>query len=153
MNDNLKPEPPQTADAAQGKPPSDGKDLEVGNRKWQRRLTSIKESPVRVVLVACLIFYVTMVCLAAGSIISEGHPLLDTIWHILLASLCLGLLFTFLGIVILPIVWLWRSVSTLDHNRRVQNKRSRPVELDSARAALPPRGKPQTGIADKDRFQ
>jgi hypothetical protein len=49
-------------------------DLDFGGRSWRKRLASVREGPFRVVVLACLMFYCMLVCVAVISIVQEGSP-------------------------------------------------------------------------------
>src|SRR5258708_31607387 len=84
MNDHVQPEPnPSKSGTPTGMPASDTADLDLGNGKWRLRLASIKESPFRVVLVACAIYFVAMQVPIVVLCVVEGEPLGVTLLKII----------------------------------------------------------------------
>jgi len=79
MKDYIQPDHlPTETKAPSTKTASEKNEIDFRDRKWRKRLAAIRrESPVRLVLAAFLIYYAFMVCVAANFIIREGHPLLD----------------------------------------------------------------------------
>ncbi len=111
MTDYLMPEPAHSGTAAnQSLKAGAETDLDTGSRSWRKRLASIRESPFRVVFVACFLFYLAMLGVAVASIISQGDSLSAMVWQIPFAAGCLAFLMTIIGLVIYPVVWFWRWV-------------------------------------------
>src|SRR5260370_18749254 len=115
-------------------------DLDDSSRKWGGRLAAIREGPLRVVIIACLIFYAMMTgMLLVPRFLNDAQPLPQRAWEFITGSLYLAGLFAAIGVVMLPMVICWRFLSRLWH-RRVQQNTDR--LLATAPQRFPPNPQP-----------
>jgi len=102
----------------------DNADLDVGGRAWRKRLGSIRESPSRVVVVACVMFNLSGLGVAISNVSYREAPLVDKLWQILSSALYVGILSVALGFIVLPFVCLWRWIDRERMTRKDRREES-----------------------------
>jgi hypothetical protein len=108
--------------------------VDVGSRKWQRRVASIQENPARSVVVGCGVLYLlTMITLVVNFII-ERRPLFDAVYILAIASVSVAAFYVAIGLIVYPVVYFCRFQFVGFRNRKFNDKKiGHDVEQISAR--------------------
>jgi hypothetical protein len=152
MKDQLTPNPSQAATSpAPEKIETGPPDLDIRSRTWRKRLHAIKEGPFRVVAVACLVMFAMItLMLLVPRLVSDSKPVPEKVWEFLTATAWLAGLFAVMGLVMYPIVLLWRFVSVVWHRRRGAGGEERVPVRQASTSAIEVQPKPRLAKSPSD---